>query len=46
MIVRCDPETKRRFRALLARGGFRNYEDCLKWLLMKAETEWVAERVY
>jgi hypothetical protein len=44
--IRCAPKTRRRFKALAAKGGFRNYEQLLEWLLDKAESEWIQERVY
>jgi hypothetical protein len=46
IIVRVKPKTKRRFRVLAAAMGFRNYEQLLEWLLDKAESEWIQERVY
>jgi len=46
IIVRATPETKRRFRILMARGGFRNYEEFLAWLLERAESEWLQGWIY
>jgi hypothetical protein len=44
--IRCCQETIDRFRLLKAKGRFRNYEELLKWLMDKAEAEWLKEMVY
>jgi len=31
--IRCSEETKKKFKVLVAKGGFRSYEDCLLFLL-------------
>jgi len=41
--VWCSPQTRRRFRLLFVRSGFKTYEQLLEWLLGKAEAEWMAE---
>ena len=34
--IRCKPSTARAFRVYVARGGFKNYEEALTYLLRSA----------
>lgn len=46
LVIRCDKETKRRFKTFIARMGFSNYADGLNWLLARAEKEWSLGKIY
>ncbi len=35
--IRCSKETKRKFKVYVVGNGFSNYEECLRFLLEKAE---------
>jgi len=36
LIIRCEPETKKRFYLFVVENGFKSGEDALKFLLKKA----------
>jgi hypothetical protein len=42
----CDPQLRERFKILCVRLRFRSYEAFLRWLLDRAESEWMQGRIY
>jgi hypothetical protein len=46
LVIRCTERTKYEFGVLAARLGVRNYEELLRRLIEKANSEWFVGRIY